>query len=156
MNPPKEVLKDELGTATPPLHGKAPKGDNHGKGLKAKASTAQYFSFALNYTKRQPLSLLSNWQSQVSLTPCMSQGLTPSGTHTQQRTEPGMNIPVHFPGWTGKSQLRSANSAKEAVDKCLDRAFHKWSSTTSRAELAWFWLAHRVDKEAYSCLCPSV
>lgn len=67
-----------------------------------------------------------------------------------------MNIPVHFPGWTARSQLRPANSAKESVDKRLGTASHKWSSTTSSAELAEFWLAHRVDREAYSCLCPSV
>lgn len=84
MNPSKEVLKDELGTATPPVYGRAPKGDNHDKGLKVKASTAQYFSFTLNDTKRQPSSLLSDRCSQVNHTLCMSQGLTPSGTHTHK------------------------------------------------------------------------
>lgn len=84
-NPPKEVIKDELGTATPPLHGRGPKGDSHGKGLRAKASTTHCFSFALNHTKGQPLSLCSHWQSsQVSRTPHMSQGLTPLGTHTHE------------------------------------------------------------------------
>lgn len=88
--------------------------------------------------------------------PAWLQGLTPSGTYTHKKMEPGMNSPVHFPGWTGKGQLRSANSAKEAVNKCLGTASHKWSSTTSRAELAWFWMAHKMDREAYSCPCPSV
>lgn len=102
--------------------------------LRAKTSSTQYFGFALNGTKMQPSSLLSDRQRQANLTPHMSQGLTPSGTHTW-RMEPGMNIPVHFPGWTGKSQLRPANSAKEAADKHWGTASHKWSSATSRAEL---------------------
>lgn len=147
------MLTDELGTPHHPSMGGFLKVAAMAR-LRAKASTTQYFGFALNDTKEQPSSLLSDWQSQASLTPHMSQGLTPSGTHTQ-RMEPDMNIPVHVPGWTGKSQLRPANSAKEAADKRLGTVSHKWSTATSRAELPWFWLPHRVDREAYSCLCPS-
>jgi len=49
-----------------------------------------------------------------------------------------MNIPARLPGGTDKSQLRPGNSAKAAVDKRLGAVSHSHSSTTSRAELAWF------------------
>lgn len=69
-----------------PSMGGFPKVTTTGRGLKAKASTAQYFSFALNDTKGQPLSLLSDVrQSQISLTACMTAGFDSfRHTHTQK------------------------------------------------------------------------
>lgn len=68
-----------------------------------------------------------------------------------------MNTPVHLPGRTDKSQLRPGNSAKEVLDK------NAWAQYLTNAALQlpeqnWlvFWLTRGLDREAHSCLHPSV